>query len=247
MKRFGQIACLIVLVALVVWMAARSGLLPGLGSHRPLAHRELATRVLTEHLARQFPGKTAVVWSNPFSREPGHPKSVYEFEKAGLQGIEEGAGKTLRLTAVVYPELKPGARENPRRFLANSETTTPLSYLVREDALDQSAMNHPEAEIIVSLIGLPANVKQNHAWTAPPLRRFALLLPDLSVLGSDAVILEAFHSGHIAAAVVNKPGSPPENQRMGRDLRMEFDQRFLLLTPENVDHYHQVYRRLFAP
>jgi hypothetical protein len=49
-----------------------------------LGQRELATLFLGQHLAQRFPGQMAVVWSNPFSRESGQPREVYQFEKAGL-------------------------------------------------------------------------------------------------------------------------------------------------------------------
>jgi hypothetical protein len=122
-------------------------------------------------------------------------------------------------------------------------TTTPLSYIVAEDALDKITRQHPQAEILVSLIGLPIDVLRTETWKTE--RKFALLLPDLRMLGDQSAIRMAFQSGKIAAIVLNKPGAPPDDQPLGRDAKMEFDLRFLLVTPENVDQCLKAYPRLF--
>jgi hypothetical protein len=89
------------------------------------------------------------------------------------------------------------------------------------------------------------NVRETEAWKSASGRRFALLLPDLRMVGNQAAILQAVQSRKIAAFVLNKPGAPPEDQPLGRDLRMEFDQRFLLINPETVDRYLEAFPRLF--
>ena len=58
-------------------------------------------------------------------------------------------------------------------------------------------------------------------------------------------IRQAVLTRKIAAMVLHKPGAPPEDQPVGRDLKMEFDQRFLLVTAETVDQYLQAFPKLF--
>jgi len=67
----------------------------------------------------------------------------------------------------------------------------------------------------------------------------------LRMVGNQAAIRQAVKSGKLAALVLNKPGAPPEDQPLGKDAKMEFDQRFLLLTPATVDEYLRAYPRLF--
>jgi hypothetical protein len=65
------------------------------------------------------------------------------------------------------------------------------------------------------------------------------------MLGDTEAVRQAVRTGKIAAMVLNKPGAPSEDQPLGHDDRMEFDQRFLLVTPETVDQYLRAYPRLF--
>src|SRR5436190_22376270 len=90
------------------------------------AEREMAMRVLTEAVAVRHSGKRALVLSNPFTRRPGTEKRIVEMEEAGLRGLRAAAGDKLPIGAVVYPELRPEARENPRAVPIDTETTTPL-------------------------------------------------------------------------------------------------------------------------
>ncbi len=246
MKRtFRFVSILLLLVLLFGLVEAQFHVLSGIFGGRPLAHRELATRFLGQYLARSFPGKKGIILSNPFSKRPGQPAEVYAFEKAGLRGLQGGLGKAVRVETIAFPELKPGALENPHAYAIPPNSTTPLSYLVNDDALDKVVEQSPDAEIVISLIGLPANVQKTRAWSGMSPRRFGLLLPDFRVLGDRTAVLEGFRSGKIAAAVLNKPGAPAADQPLGKDQRMEFEQRFLLVTPENVERYMQLFPRLF--
>ena len=246
MKRAFQFVSILILLVLILalveaqfhWMSRPFG-------GRPLAQRELATQFLGQYLARTYPGNKAIILSNPFSRRPGQPAAVYDFERAGVRGVQRGLGKAIAVEKVAFPELKPGALENPHAFPIPPNSRTPLSYLVSDDSLDRILQQSPDVEIVISLIGLPANVRQTRAWTRTSRCRFGLLLPDLGVLGDQAAVLEAFRSGRITAVILNKPGAPSEDQPLGKDPKMEFEQRFLLVTPENVEQYLQLFPRSF--
>jgi len=245
-RRAARAAGLGLLALAVLWLLeAQYHFLPGASRRRPLAHRELAMEFLGQHLARTCPGKRAVVLSNPFSSRSGQPAEVYAFEKAGLQGLKRGLGNAVRIEAVVFPELKSEAAANPRAVFINPTTTTPLSYLVAEDSFDKVASAYPQAEILVSLIGLPVNISRSPLWKNDNPAKLALLLPDLRIIGNHAAIREAFRTRKIAGIVVNKPGSPPETQPLRADEQAEFDRRFLLVTPDNIDRIVQAYPRLF--
>ena len=211
----------------------------------PLTQRELAMDYLGRYLASRYPGKKAVVLANPFSKKSGQPREVNQFEKAGLKGLRRGLGKSVVIETVAFPELKPGFVENPRSVFIDPRTTTPLSYVVTDDALDKIAAAHPQAELLVSLIGLPINVLQTETWKRANPRTFALLLPDLRMVGDGGAVREAILSGKITVFVMNKPGAPAEDQPMGKDSKMEFDRRFLLVNRDTIDRLLQVYPRLF--
>jgi hypothetical protein len=74
---------------------------------------------------------------------------------------------------------------------------------------------------------------------------FGLLLPDWRLLGDTEFLRRAFKSGKIAAAVIDKPGAPPDEVPDTGDLKAEFERRFILVTAENIDEVLKSYPRLF--
>src|SRR5262249_37322780 len=136
---------------------------------------------------------------------------------------------------VVFPELRSEFNQNPQSVYIDPKTTTPLSYLVAENSFGALAKQSPDCEIIISLIGLPVGVTRSEIWRNASGLKFALLLPDWRVLGDRETVRSVFKAGKILAAVLNKPNAPPENAPVGSDVKTEFEQRFLLVTPENID------------
>ena len=210
-----------------------------------LRARELATRGLAEHLVRTHPGKRVLVVSNPFTKLEETAKGIMEMEAAGIRGLREGFGDRMKIGAVGFPQLKPGARENPQTFLVEAETTTPLSYLVATNAFDQLAKEHSDCEIIVSLIGLPLALNQCEAWSDSDTTKFALLLPDFRAIADAATVQKAVKSGKLSAFVLAKPGVLDGAASPGRDFKAEFEKRFILVTEENIDRIVQSQPELF--
>jgi hypothetical protein len=211
---------------------------------RALDRREVALRVLGEHLAGQAEGQTALIVANPFSQMPGQARAVYAFDEAAPRGLTAGWGDRVRSAGVAYPELTPAAKQDPSSVPLPPDATTPLSFLTVERAWDALAQRHPDATLFVSVIGLPAEVQALECWRRPS-PRFALLLPDLRLVGDAIAVAAAFKSGKIIAAVLNRPGAPTESVAMQRDFRAEFEARFLLVTATNIDDLIQVFPNLF--
>jgi hypothetical protein len=207
--------------------------------------REVATRGLAEHLARSHPGKRALIVSNPFTQQKATSKAIVETEEAGIRGLREGFGTSIVSGKVAFPELKPGALENPRALLGEVETATPLSYLVTAEAFDKLARQHADCEIIVSLIGLPAEIPQCEVWNTPGKPIFALLLPDLAIIGDSTAVENAVKSGKLTAFVLRKPGAPQDDSDVASDLRAEFARRFVLVTAKNVEEVMRTYPARF--
>jgi hypothetical protein len=207
--------------------------------------RELATWGLGAHLAKTFPGQRVLVFSNPFTRRDGTAKAILETEAAGLRGLKRGLGAKNPVEAVVLPELKPEALDNPRALLTDRECTTPLSFLVAPGEFDKACKEHPECALVVSLIGLPADLGRVECWQSPAPPRFALLLPDLPLLGGTAAVARALEGGKLAAFVLAKPGAPSADAPAGRDAEKEFARRFVLVTPANFEEVRRTYPGLF--
>ena len=209
--------------------------------------RELATRVMAEYLAEKYPQHQAVVISNPFTHEGKVAKEIVEMERSGIEGVKEGLGTRATLEAVVYPELKPEAKANPRAVFIDGATSTPLSFLIAEDAFDKIMAKYPQCDILISLVGLPAALNQVKCWTDSEKPRFALLLPDLRFVGDAAAVQRAVKTGKLAAFVLNKPGAPDSRAALKGDLRTEFSKRFVLVTAQNIDQVVQQYPQMFGP
>jgi hypothetical protein len=208
-----------------------------------LAARAVATRRLAEHLGEKFPGTRVLLISNPFIQNASTSADIVATENAGIEGFGKGMANKLALEAIAFPELKTEARGNPRDVFIDAETTTPLSFLVAEDSFDKLAEQHPQCGLFVSLIGLPRNVKEQRCWQQDN-PRFALLLPDLRFVGNVAAVKQAVQKGKIAAMVLQKPGAPSVH---GGVSEKEFDQLFILVTPENIDQAILDYPQLFPP
>ncbi len=197
--------------------------------------RQVAARGLADAVATRLAGKRAIVLSNPFVKKAGTDRRILSMEEAGLRGLQEGAAPRLTIEAVVLPELLPSARENPRSVAIDTTTTTPLSYLVAPGAFDHAAQAHPACDVLFSLIGLPVDLDQCSTWKKSGAPSFALLLPDLRIIGSPGDVLAATKSGKLLAFVVRKPGGVGAAEPVGKDWRAEFERRFLLVTADNID------------
>ncbi len=74
-------------------------------------------------------------------------------------------------------------------------------------SIDEISENHPNCNIIVSLIGLPIETGKLKVWQKDNPSKFALLMPDLSVIGFRTTIRNDFQRGKIIAAAVPNPAS----------------------------------------
>lgn len=206
--------------------------------------RELATRVLGEELARRYPGTSALIISNPFAERRGLRKEIVAVEDAGIRGLKKGLGDKVKVSGVVYPAIRPDAESNPWS-VEIPDTTTPLSYLVADEAFDQLAESHPDCELLISLIGLPAQLDKVALWnkTGPP--RLALLLPDFRMIARADQLKAAVKSGKLAAFVLPKPGGPPEQAPLKKEYQAEFQDRYVLVTDANIDQLLAEQPKLF--
>ena len=219
MKRAGAVGIALAVAAFAAWHFTRND-----EQSAAFRSRRAAARTMAEYLARKFPGPRVVVISNPFTQFGASPDTI-KMEQAGIEGLREGFGKKATVKVVV-PELKPAARSDPRSLLVDPTTPNPLSYLVIEDSFDKLAT---DCDVVVSLIGLPAALDRVQCWQKAGKPAFALLLPDLRIIGDVRAPLK---TGKLAAFAMLKPKTKDE---------------FLLVTPENVDDLGGQYPGLLTP
>ena len=191
------VVLLAVLAALYWWQR------PSVSRSAALAARQLAMETLGARLAQLRPQCKVLALSNPFAKDAGYANEKSQFERAGLAGLRQGLGKRSPVS-VGFPQIRPEFFSQPGAVSIPADSRTPLSYLMEPQSVEQLAQAHGECQVIVSLIGLPLGVDQLKLWDAKDPRCFALLLPDLRVLGPPAKALEAFQNGKLLAAVVEE-------------------------------------------
>lgn len=162
--------------------------------------------MLGAQIAKLRPEGKVLVLSNPFTVKAGVFNERSQFERAGLRGLRKGLGRGSSV-AVVFPEIRPEYLASPESVIIPPDSRTPLSFLIQPRSVDQLAAGHPECNVIVSLVGLPLGVNQLQIWDEKSPHTFALLLPDLRLLGSPAETVAAFKRGKLLTAVFEDPQS----------------------------------------
>ncbi len=195
--------------------------------------RLLAVQVLGRYLAQDSAGSRALVIGNPFVKEEHQPPEVRAFEQAAITGLARGWGDDVEMVGTAYPELNPAALRNPAAIPMPPNATTPLSFMTVEGAWDRIKEAHPEADVWVSLIGVPKGITRTRVWRSDT-PRLALLFPDLRLVGNAGEVLRALESRKLVAFVMRRPGAPPQSDEAAADDQAEFDRRFLLVTPDSA-------------
>jgi hypothetical protein len=199
-----------------------------------LVEREIAVRVLAEHLSKTVKPKSVLLVSNPFAQLPNQKRYVYIFQSAAESGAKKGFSADTKID-VVFPKLRPEATDKNSNLYVDPRTRTPLSFLVAENSFDEVIRAHPGCDLVLSVIGMPLDTAGLPSWNRAGAPKFALLLPDFNLMGGPQPIRRAFQSGKLAAAVVMRPGAPPPSDAIYGDYQTEFQRRFILVTAENFE------------
>lgn len=220
------------LQGLLLWLLATAGCSPP-EQRLASARRELVLARLTEAAVQAVPGARVLVVGNPFAQQPGADPGLREVEDASVRGVRRGIdGSGARFLGVTQPGLREEALRDPTMVPIPPGATTPLSFLTEAGAWDRIRMEHPEATVWISLIGVPADLMQTKAWTDAGGPKWALFLPDSRLIGGRDAVGSAFEAGRLVAMVLARPGAPPESEPMRSEPGEEFERRFVLVTRE---------------
>lgn len=184
---------------------------------RDLHARERMARALAEALPEDLARAPLRIIANPFINKAGVPPDAVEYHRAVLRGLSAGLRRPIREEEVVFPALRDGAWEQPERLLLGKSTRTPLSLLMTPDAFDRLVVEHPEARLFISVVGVPEKVAASAIWTNARAPALALYLPDFSVVPEAKQWRAAFEQGRIVAAVIEQAGYPDGRVLRGAD------------------------------
>jgi hypothetical protein len=205
-KKAILVLCGVVLVLIVAFVVLKS---PSSPKNQALADRELVMESLGKTIARLRPKSKALVLSNPFAKNAGYLDETSQYERAGLRGLRKGLGGDITVT-LAAPNLRADFLADQSSVAIPPDSRTPLSFMIDPAAVDQLASAHPECQVIVSLIGLPLGVEGLKIWDEKDPHCFAMLLPDMRVLGPPEKTFDGFQRGKLLAAVAQdeKSGDP---------------------------------------
>lgn len=111
-------------------------------------------------------------------------------------------------------------------------------------AFDEIVFDNPEANLILSLVGLPVNWKQMLFWVMEDSKRPKLVITNGQVFDLYDPIIQ----GYINAVVHHKPASEYNSQDdVPYDVTEAFEKRYLLIDADNIAEIASENEGMFAP
>ncbi len=114
-------------------------------------------------------------------------------------------------------------------------------YWLVASEFDRAIKSHPEAELVISLVGLPIDVENIGFW-------YQENCPQLILFGGNLKYMDiALKHKIVIAAIAFVPGASFANSRKPTDQNAEetFYEHFLLINRSNIDETKQVFPALF--
>ncbi len=205
---------------------------------REAAYQKIAAQRMGQYLAENFSGMTALV-VKPI--EFGEPSDAM---KAQLEGLEEGLGNQVEIAEIVSPEIPEEFRQMMEQSGADMQGA-PIPPMADMSMLQADSFNAAvddmldDVDLVISLVGSPMDMENLSLWQGSDP-------PKLAVYGFPQMpgIKEAIEGGYIVAFVTNRPDPDPEaNKEMPKGLE-DFENRYILITPENVRQLTEDYPNL---
>lgn len=185
------------------------------------------SEVLGDYLKGKFPGeKILVVADRNFAKDKRSERLVDALKK-GL-GVNDIEVDTIVL-------------ESKGKGPAEEEFMMPLEEMMTAKDFDKLLEKHQDCKLVITMIGLPrdANNLKSLKMTKDKRPKIALLNGDIHSMQG------AIASGIIVGAVSYKPGVKYTEDAAPKDVKAAFEQRYLLVTPENIKTVATEYKGLF--
>ena len=202
---------------------------------------ETGGRVFGRYLAAKYPRHRALVVLPPKESEPGSERRA----AALVRGLREGFADAIMIVATDCPRIPAAVESQMSRQAAGrgrrSTWTPPLQYWYSAAVLDALLEAHSECDLVVSLVGLPADTGRSRLWQRDPAKRPRLAVGAGPVSGLQALIDPA----GIVTVLDHRPGLAADLPEAVRDAPEAFTRNFRLVTPENAGVMLRRQPRLF--
>jgi len=174
---------------------------------RHLDSRYGAMQALGEFLRATDPNCKVLLLGNPFVQRPEASDKIKDHDVIGTEGLAAGLGNLQMSLRKVYPSILESYLDSPETVLIPANSKNPLSFIMDKHSVEALLKSHPDHSVVVSLVGLPLGIDKLDCWQDGSDVSFALLQPDLRILGSKKQILQDFARGKILAVVLQDPNS----------------------------------------
>jgi hypothetical protein len=185
--------------------------------------------VLGEKMRTKYPGVKTLVVAN-------HNYQKSQRQQELIAGLKEGLG-IAAITVVDTLEFP----EKDERMGPGEIEMMPLEEMMTSREFDALLKKHPDCRLVITMIGLPRDASGMKLWTQDESKR-----PALAMLNGEIHSLKnAIKAGLIAAAVSYRPGIKFSEDPCPENPQEAFDERYIIITPENVDEMAAKYDKLF--
>lgn len=216
-------------------------------------YREVRGQKLGQYLSEQFEGHSAL-FLMPYQPIEANDPHVDVFMKALEEELNNSIEITDRLVPEPPPEVKEQEEEMRKQLEKMQSTESDPSYPPEEmmygfepaynwftaEKLDKMLAEYPgDPDLLIAISELPMDVFDADFWRQPDAPKVVL------TRGSVSEYYGAIKAGAVVAALAYHPKANYEHKKPPKDVDEAFAQRYLLITPENVDEIDAQYPKLF--
>lgn len=226
------IALLVIVIACGVTIMIKTG---SFGGDDTAALIENETRyacakseVLGKYLGEKFAGQKVLVVAERDFEKNKRTERLIDSLKKGL-----GAGANVVVDTITI--------ETKGNMPPEEEYMMPVEEMMTAKDFDALLKKYEDCKLVVSMIGLPRDAAKMKLWKMAKDAR-----PNVALLSGDIHSMKiAIAEGYIVGAVSYKPGVKYTEDAAPSDSQKAFDERYLLVTPENVSKVAEENKGLF--
>ncbi len=216
-------------------------------------YREVRGQKLGQYLSEQFEGQSAI-FLMPYQPIEMKDPHVDVFMKALEKELKGSIEITDRLVPEPPPEVKE-QEEEMREQMQNMQGTPADSGIPPEEMMyglepmfnwftaekfdDMLDEHMGEADLLIAISELPMDIFAANFWRQSDAPKVVL------TRGSVSEYYGAIKADAVVAAIAYHPNADYEQKKPPKDVDEAFAQRYLLITPENVDELDAEYPKLF--
>ncbi len=183
--------------------------------------------ILGQYLNKKFPNQKVLLIPDYYLLNNRRFWDRVLFLGIGLKGVDKIEIDTIRI-------------KNPKKewLGPDGEFVLPIDAIMTAADFDATISAHPDCPIIVSMIGLPYDKEKLKFWNDKNKH--------LTILNANIfVVKNIIKEGKIVAAISYKPIVKLTSSPAPTNPRKAFNERYVLITPENISEMEKKYPELF--